>query len=117
MVETHDHFVNRLNTLGRKHAKMTHGYTTKVGKDGLIVVKPKRTRRAPRSGGLKLIFLVAIGFIGFKAFTLATVGPVTYNERLSTLQNGTIIEQAGAKAMAIDPVTEAVAGSVGKIVR
>jgi hypothetical protein len=116
MVETHDHFVSRLNTLGRKHAKLTHGYSTKVGKDGLIVVQPKR-KTARGGGAIKLFLLIAVGFIGFKAFTLAAVGPVTYNERLSKLENGTIIEQAGAKALAIDPVTEAVAGTVGPVLR
>ena len=95
---------------------MTHGYSTKVGKDGLIVVKPK-SRRVRGGGGIKLLLLVAIGFIAFKAFALATVGPVTYNERLSKLENGTIIEKAGAKALAIDPVTEVVVGSVTTALR
>ncbi len=118
MVETRDHFVSRLSNLGRKHAKMTHGYTTKVGKDGLIVASPKRKRTRVRGGGgVKLLLLVAIGFMGFKALTLAAVGPVTYNERLAKLENGTMIEKAGAKALAIDPVTEAVAGSVGPLMR
>ena len=116
MVETKDHFAKRLNMLGRKHEKMTHGYTTKVGKDGLLVVTPKRQRR--RSGGaIKLLLLIAVGFIGFKAFTLAAVGPIAYNERLATLENGTIFEKVGAKALAIDPVTEAVADSVGPVLR
>ncbi|MEM6303876.1 MAG: hypothetical protein AAF744_04100 [Pseudomonadota bacterium] len=116
MVETRDHFVKRLNVLGRKHAQMAHvGYTTKVGKDGLIRVKPKRKR----SGGLpvKGLMFLALGFFGFKAFTLAATGPVTYNERLSKLENGTVIEQYGAKALAIDPVTEVIAGILGPVLR
>ncbi|MDF3412943.1 hypothetical protein HKX54_00605 [Sulfitobacter sp. M57] len=112
MVETHDHFVQRLTALGRKHEKMTYGYTTKVGKDGLIVVKPKR-RSARGGGAVKLIALVVVGLIAFKAFTLVAVGPVTYNERLAKLESGTVVEQVGAKVLAIDPVTEALAGSVG----
>lgn len=116
MVETRDDFAKRLNVLGRKHNKMTNGYTTKVGKDGLIVVKPKR--RALRGGGaVKLLLLIALGFFGFKAFTLAAVGPVTYNERLSKLENGTVVEQVGAKALAIDPLTAAVADTVGPVMR
>lgn len=116
MVETQDDFAKRLHMLGRKHTKMTNGYTTKVGKDGLIVVKPKR-RAARGAGGVKILILVALGFFAFKAFTLAAVGPVTYNERLSKLENGTVIEQVGAKALAIDPLTAAVAGKVGPAVR
>ena len=115
-VENHDHFVNRLTSLGRKHQKMTHGYTTKVGKDGLIVVKPKR-RPARGGGALKLVALAVIGLIGFKAFALVSVGPITYNERLAKLEGGTVIEQVGAKALAIDPVTEVIAGSVGPTLR
>jgi hypothetical protein len=61
--------------------------------------------------------MILVGLIGFKAFTLAAVGPVTYNERLSKLENGTVLEQAGAKALAIDPVTEALAEKVGPVLR
>ncbi len=116
MVETHNDFVKRLNSLGRKHNKMTYGYTTKVTKDGLIVVKP-RARRVRGGGGLKLLLLVAVGFFGFKAFTLATVGPVTYNERLAELEGGSVIEQVGAKALAIDPVTSALVEGVAPAIR
>ncbi|MGC1503954.1 MAG: hypothetical protein WA782_07400 [Sulfitobacter sp.] len=111
MVETHDDFVQRLSTLGRKHKKMTHGYTTKVGKDGLLTVQPKR-RTEKGGGALKLVALAVVGLIAFKAFALVAVGPVTYNERLAKLEAGTVIERVGAKALAIDPVTEVIAGSV-----
>ena len=117
MVETHDHFVERLEMLGRKHEKMTHGYCTKVDKNGLLVATPKRTNYLPGAGVLKLVMLMLIGFLTFKSFALAAFGPVTYNERLSKLQNGTAIEQIGAKALAIDPVTEAVATTVGPVLR
>lgn len=117
MVETRDHFAERLGKLGKKHEKMTHGYTTKVGKDGLLVVTPKPRSIIPGGAGVKILLILLVGFIGFKAFTLAAVGPVTYNERLSKLENGTVIEKAGAKALAIDPVTEALAGSVGPVLR
>ena len=114
MVETHDHFVARLTSLGQKHARMTHGYATKVGRDGLITVTPKRLRRG---FPLKLIMMFALGFLGLKVFMVASVGPVTYNERLAKLERGTVIEQAGAKVMAIDPVTEALASVTGPILR
>ncbi|MEP5730574.1 MAG: hypothetical protein ABJL67_14520 [Sulfitobacter sp.] len=117
MVETRDHFENRLNTLGRKHQKMTHGFTTKIDKNGLLVATPVRRTRIRGMGPVKIFALIAIGFFGFKAFTLASIGPVTYNERLAKLENGTMVEQAGAMLLAIDPVTEAMVGSVAPVVR
>lgn len=114
MVETHDHFVKRLKVLGKKHQRMTKGYATKVGKDGLITVTPKRARRG---FPVKLTVMFVLGFIGLKAFMVATVGPVSYNERLAKLEGGTVVEQVGAKVMAIDPVTEALAMASGPILR
>jgi len=107
MVETHDHFVKRLTSLGRKHQQMTHGYTTKVGKDGLIVVRPKRTAR--NASGLKVVGLALALFLTLKLLMVIVVGPASYQERLGGLENGTGIEKAGAYVMAIDPVTQAVA--------
>lgn len=113
-VETYDHFQKRLKGLGRKHAKMTRGYHTKVGKDGLITVVTKRPRRNLPFKGL---ILMAVGFFAFKAFMLAAVGPVTYNERLAELEGGTAIEQGGAKLLGIDPVTNILATFAGPILR
>jgi len=114
MVETHDHFVARLSNLGKKHAKMAHGYSTKVGRDGLIIVTPKRRRRG---FPLKLLIMFGLGFLGLKVFMVAAVGPVTYNDRLAKLESGTVIEQAGAKVLAIDPVTETLASMTGPVLR
>jgi hypothetical protein len=114
MVETKENFVKRLNGLGRKHAKMTRGYTTKVGRDGLLTVKPRRARNGFPIMGL---LLLVGGFFAFKAVMLAAVGPVTYNERLAKLQRGTVIEQAGAKVLGIDPVTRALADFAGPVIR
>lgn len=114
MVETHDHFHNRLNLLGRKHAQMTHGYTTKVGSDGLIRVSPKVKRRG---FPLKGLILVVWGFFAFKAFVLASIGPITYSERLEKLENGTVVEMVGAKLLGIDPVTAMLAKIAAPYVR
>ncbi|MEL6451735.1 MAG: hypothetical protein AAFQ19_10780 [Pseudomonadota bacterium] len=104
MVETQAHFHKRLGALGRKHAAMSQGYTTQLRGDGLIVAKPKR---AKRRGGfpLKGLLLVALGFFLFKAFMLSSMGEITYNERVEKLAQGTQIEQGGAYAMQIDPLT------------
>lgn len=117
MIETKDHFNKRLNMLGRKHNAMTKGYVTKVTRDGLIVVQPKKGRSSRGGGAIKLVLLLALGFFGFKAFTLATVGPVTYNERLASLEAGTMPEQLGAKALAIDPISAAMADVIGPVLR
>jgi len=114
MVETHDHFTKRLNLLGRKHAKMTHGYSTKVDKNGLITVKPKAKRRGFPIKGL---FLLVFGFFAFKAFMLVSYGPVTYTERLAKLENGTVIEAMGAKVLGLDPVTAMLADFAGPYLR
>jgi len=114
MVETHDHFTKRLTILGRKHTALSHGYTTRVGKDGLILVTPKRARRGFPT---KTLLLLVVGFFAFKAFMLAALGPVTYNERLAKLANGSVIEQVGAKALSIDPITEFMAEFAGPVLR
>jgi hypothetical protein len=114
MAEGHAQFAKRIELLGRKHRKLKHGYVTRVGRDGLISILPKRARRGFSMTGLYLIVLV---FFGFKAFTLAAIGPVTYNERLSRLNNGSSFEQIGAKMMAIDPVTDALAGLTRPVMR
>ena len=114
MVETHYHFNKRLNVLGRKHAMMTHGYTTKVGKDGLITVQAKVKRRGFPFKGL---ILLVLGFFAFKAFMLASFGPVTYSERLGKLEGGSVIELAGAKLLGIDPITAFLADYAGQFLR
>ena len=114
MVETHDHFIKRLSFLGRKHAQMTHGYSTKVGKDGLIRVTPKPKRRGFPIKGL---ILTVLGFFAFKALMLASFGPTTYEERLSKLEGGSAIELAGAKVLGIDPVTAVMADLISPLLR
>lgn len=116
MVETHDHFTKRLGKLGRKHEQMTHGYTTKVGKDGLITVTPK-ARRARSTSGVTFLLIVALGFFAFKAFMLAASGPDAYGERLAGLKEGTVVEQAGAFVLGIDPITQKLADLAGPILR
>ncbi|WP_370402286.1 hypothetical protein [Sulfitobacter sp. JB4-11] len=116
MVETHDHFTKRLGKLGRKHEKMTHGYTTKVGKDGLITVTPK-ARRVRGVSGIRLLLLAGFGFFAIKAFMLASTGPDAYADRLAALDSGTVFERAGAKVMGVDPITERLAHLMGPILR
>lgn len=114
MIETRQHFANRLNTLGAKHQKLSRGYTVMVDRNGLIVAQPKCTRRY---FPLKGITMLILGFFVFKAFTLSVNGPEAYQERLAMLENGTIIEVFGAKIMGLDPVTVGLAESMGPLMR
>ncbi|MEL7099755.1 MAG: hypothetical protein AAGM84_13070 [Pseudomonadota bacterium] len=103
MLETKEHFGRRLTTLGRKHQAMANGYTTQLRGDGLIVVKPKRARSARLP--IKGFVLALMGFFAFKAFAVVNMGDITYAERVASLRDGTVVEQAGAVIMQIDPVT------------
>lgn len=114
MVEGHLQFDRRLRALGRKHKAMSRGYTTRIRHDGLIVVRPKR---AGMDFPIRSVIILFVGFFLFKAFLLATMGPVTYTERLSTLSGGTQLEQGGAWVMQIDGITQGVANFIGPILR
>ncbi|MEL6887547.1 MAG: hypothetical protein AAFO86_02455 [Pseudomonadota bacterium] len=102
-------FQKRLGTLKRQHQALANGYTTQLRDDGLIVVKPKRVRR---SFPLRTLVLVVFGFFAFKGFMLASLGEITYNERVAKLGNGTVAEQAGAWVMQSDPFTTFLAGFI-----
>ena len=107
-------FEQRLHMLARKHQAMSHGYVTRVQPDGLIVAQPKRsTSRLPR----KSIILFLVAFIGFKAFLIATLGPLAYEDRLNWLSEGTMVERGGAFVMLADPLSMYVANQVGPILR
>ncbi|MFK7753486.1 MAG: hypothetical protein AB8B51_13145 [Sedimentitalea sp.] len=114
MVLGHDDFQVRLNGLMRKHRAMSRGYSARLRHDGLIITKPKR-KASPISG--RSVFLFLLAFIMFKGFVIASTGPITYSERVAQLQAGTVVEQAGAFVMQIEPVSEFVAMKIGPILR
>ncbi|WP_299623823.1 hypothetical protein [uncultured Tateyamaria sp.] len=116
MVETEAHFQKRLSTLGRKHAAMAKGYDMQMRRDGLVVVKAKRGG-AGRFFPLKGLVLLVLGFFVFKGFMLASLGDITYNERVAKLNQGTSLEQVGAQVMAIDPATAFLAGIIAPVIR
>lgn len=114
MVETHQHFGKRINDLNRKHVMMANGYYTVIRDDGLVIARP-----AKRSAGFpfKTFLLLGVLFFIFKALVLSSVGPGTYQIRLNKLQSGTVVEQAGAWMLGLDPVTLAISTKVGPIFR
>jgi hypothetical protein len=114
MGKTQIQFEDRLRLLNRKHRAMSHGYITRMQPDGLIVAQPRRQRiRIP----VRAILLFVVAFFGFKAFLVANLGPQTYDERLARLNEGTVVEQAGAFVMQADPLTNYVARQIGPILR
>jgi len=62
-----------------------------------------------------LLFLGA--FVFFKAFLVANLGPQTYDDRLARLNNGTVVEQAGAFVMQADPLTVYAAQKIRPVLR
>lgn len=114
MVETRQSFEQRLTTLGRKHAAMGHGYITQLRGDGLIVMQPKR--RMGRGFPIRGLFTLVAGFFVFKGLMLASLGDITYNERVAKLQQGGHLEQFSSYMMQIDPVTEFAAGFLEPLV-
>ena len=114
MVHDQMHFDERLRRLERKHRAMSRGYTTRMLPDGLIIAKPKRTQ-VRISGRSILLFVLA--FIAFKGFLVPNLGVMGYEERLDRLNNGTLVEKAGAFVMQIDPLTQFAAEQIGPILR
>ncbi len=114
MFQNHALFDRRVRRLNRKHEAMSRGYTTKLRKDGLIVVQPQRAQvRLP----LKFLFLVFVALILFKGFLMASLGTEAYGERVAGLAGGTTVEQVGAWVMQPEPATEFVAAQIGLILR
>ncbi|GAB5437209.1 hypothetical protein [Falsiruegeria mediterranea] len=114
MVEDHLHFNRRVSKLTRKHQAMSRGYTHRLRSDGLIEVKPRRARPGV---SLRALALFVFGFLAFKGFLLANLGPAGYEDRLARLSEGTVVEQGGAALMAVDPVSEFIASKIGPVLR
>ena len=114
MVQNHLQFDQRVNNLGRKHRALSRGYVTRMRSDGLIVARPRRPQsRIP----LRSVILFLLAFTVFKGFMIASIGPDGYNERVAKLGSGTVVEQAGAWVMQIEPLSNAIAETMGPILR
>lgn len=106
MFDARYEFQRRCNRLMYRHQALARGYTASLRPDGLIVLQPRRFQfQLPVRG-----FVLLIGFFSlFKGFMLASLGTTTYAERLSALENGTLLEMAGSFVMRIDPLSQAIA--------
>lgn len=102
-------FDTRLKLIDKKRAQLANGYVSKVGRDGLIIFRPKR-----HSSGfpIKGLALLVLGFFVFKGLILAHLGTATFETRLATLSHGSVVERAGAFIMQPDVVSLTIAQQV-----
>jgi len=114
MAQAHVPFDKRLKRIVRRHDRMVaSGAVHTVNSDGLIVARPRVYRpKFPLKG---LLALLIAGFL-FKGFMFAVLGAEAYGERVATLQEGSMMEQAGAWVMQADPATVFIADGLSGIV-
>lgn len=106
MTDAYQGFDNRLYRIGRNRDRMAQGYTSHIGRDGLIVFSPRRRREGFPIKGLGML---VIGFFCFKGLILAHLGDAVYAARVDTLAAGSPVEQAGAFMMQAEPVSLGIA--------
>ncbi len=107
-------FGKRLRRIRKRHRKLAQGYVQTINHDGLIIAKPRRRRSVfPWKG----IALMLVALFAFKGVLHAQLGATTYDRRVATLQNGTIVEKAGAWAMQADPLTLWISAQVRSFLR
>lgn len=109
---TNTSFTERVQKLNSVDRSLPRGLGTTVNGNGeTVVCKRKRKDFNPRRG-LAIIMLV---FFGMKGMFYEQLGPLTYNGRISTLEQGVMVERMGAKLMQAEPVTLWVSEQIGKL--
>lgn len=103
MADAFNEFDERLRRIDRKRKRLRRGYVTVVGRDGLIVTRPRRMRRSVPARGIAIL---VVGFLGFKALLMAHLGFGVYLDRVEDLAKGGMVEQGGALLMTPDPVSQ-----------
>ena len=97
-------FDKRLRKVVRNHQRMNSGAVHAVRSDGLIVARPRvYNPKFPLKGLLLLIGAAVL----FKAYIYASLGAVTFDDRVAQLAEGSAIEKVGAWIMQADTVTVA----------
>ena len=115
MVYTKEDFYSRVGAVSKKSARRgKNEFVTRIDQNGVLIVKAKRRGfHFPVKGAVLMI----LAFFCFKALMLVSNGPEAYSDRLSTLENGTIIEAMGARVLSVDPVTQFIADQVRPFLR
>jgi hypothetical protein len=110
MSQTIENFDRRLKRVNRRHNRMRdNGVVARIGKDGLISAYPRCRLPSFPLRGFVILFAAALLY---KGFLLAYLGPQTYDNRVSALNQGSIVEQAGGWLLQADPATQAIAGLI-----
>lgn len=105
-------FDKRMRRISKRHQKLSRGYVTSINHDGLVIARP---RRKGFSFPFRGLFLALLLFIAFKGFVLASIGATAYDIRVSKLEAGTVVEQAGAYVMKADPATTFIANKLNSV--
>lgn len=100
-------FDRRVRRIVRNHRRIERGFVTTIDETGLLVARPRRA--LPRISYSWFVGMLMLLF-AFKVYLFAVLGPTIYEERVTKLSNGTVIEQAGAFVMQSDPLTVWIAG-------
>lgn len=98
----HGQFVQRLRRIGDTNRKMAHGHVAVMNVDGLIVAQPMKVKS---NSTVRSLFLCLIILWAFKIFLHASIGGAAYQERVSALQAGSMVQKLGAFVMVADPAT------------
>lgn len=114
MAQAHVPFDKRLKRIVRRHERMANGVVQTVNSDGLIIARPRAYKpHFPLKG---IVILVAIGFL-FKGLLFSYLGSEEYMSRVNMLQQGNMMEYAGAWVMQPDPATLVIADQIKLILR
>ena len=114
MSQTIQNFDRRLKRVNRRHNLMReNGVVAKLGKDGLISAYPRRRLPSFPLRGFLILFAAALLY---KGFLLAYLGPQTYEGRVASLAEGSVVEQGGAWLLQADPATQAIAGFIKPLI-
>ena len=82
-------FERRHRAVTAKHRRLAEGYVTRLNPNGTIEHKPvRRVRALP----LKGLALAVTGFVAFKGYLLASLGPADYATHVAHLGSGSLLE-------------------------
>ncbi|SLN51093.1 hypothetical protein [Roseisalinus antarcticus] len=105
-------FEQRVKRIAKKHQRIeTSGATPKLGKDGLIVMRP---RRAGLRFPVKPFVMLLVLAFAFKVFLFNYLGDQDYAARLSALDSEVMVERAGAFILQPDPATLWITEMIGR---
>lgn len=114
MADMFNQFDDRLRRIEVNRTRLKRGYALTVDRDGLIVARPRYSRRGIPWRGM---ILMVVGFFAFKSLLIAYLGIQTYQDRVGALQNGATIEQVGAWFMQADDVSVVMASKIRPYLR